>query len=127
MSQARCNCINIPGIVNGVFAIELYFKSLIRSKGKNKGHELLPLFKKLPKEISEEIELLAKPRMESLKAYEMDFIGHLEDISNAFVKWRYIHEEKQTDGFMGTKINMYLSFLAIALPIIEEVADKYRV
>lgn len=120
--------VNIPGVVNGFFALELYFKSMNpnwESKVKQgKHHLLVELFMDLPSEVQGEIKTKANQKLTGWN-WNQNFVEVMEEASNAFSEWRYIYEKKRTKGFYGDRINKYLYFLNVVLPIFKEVATKY--
>lgn len=83
--------VNVPKLVNGLFACELYLKSMLpekRWRGPD-GHNLKSLFLLLPREKQGEMidEISAKYDWEW---HSLDESFDL--ISNGFQFWRYIHE-----------------------------------
>ena len=112
--------VNVPAIVNGAFAIELYIKSmsrLINEQLKNKRHSVKALLKTLEpsirKEIREEVEL----RLDNNQAYN----ECLECINDAFVFWRYVHTE---NGF-GFGLNKTLNYLNVFISAIKMVVGRH--
>jgi hypothetical protein len=120
--------VNIPGVVNGFFALELYLKSMNpnwKSRDqREKNHLLEKLFMALPSDIQNEISSKANQKLNGWN-WDQNFMAVMKEVSNAFVEWRYIYEEKRTKGFYGDRINKYLYFLNVVLPIFKEVATKY--
>ncbi len=133
--------VNIPAIVNGAFAIELYLKSMIDQEKlkKRKIHEINTLFYLLDNETKTKLETKIKgelPKLlkltdsntqnqdESERNEYYSFEECLEEISEAFVFWRYIHEKEDLGfGFQNTII-----ILPIFLKNIREVAlDEQKV
>lgn len=129
--------VNVPAIVNGAFAIELYLKSMIDPKKiENKRiHSLKRLFSFL--EEKEKNELKTRICEELLKmnwqinnnalqanrksSTEKDiFEICLKGISEAFAYWRYIFEKKNTGfGFLNT-----LNVLPVFLKNIKVFAEE---
>ena len=83
--------VNVPKLVNGLFACELYLKSMLPKKSwkKSDGHKLKALFLLLPKEKQTEMyEAISAKYYWELLSLEESF----DLISNGFQFWRYIHE-----------------------------------
>ncbi|HEV7353617.1 MAG TPA: hypothetical protein VGN74_10875 [Brevundimonas sp.] len=79
-----------PSIANYAIATELYVKSMLQVRGLSmKSHSLNVLFLRLDRGVQ------SKTR-ENLTLFkgvsESDFIKAIQEISSAFVDWRYIHE-----------------------------------
>ena len=81
--------VNIPAIVNGAFACELYMKSMF--KGEMRTHNLSYFYSKLSKEIKGEIEQLYQQK--KIEKYST-FKDALFVVRNAFVEWRYLFQEE---------------------------------
>lgn len=77
-----------PAIVNYAFACEVYLKSLLYFSdiSFNKKHELKELFDLLPEKYKESIMRLTLAECGSWDGYSLD------NISNAFIEWRYSYE-----------------------------------
>ncbi len=106
--------VNIPAIVNGSFALELYLKSLIPEEKRKRLHDISALFSLLAPEhqshIKESVQLGLNGRPES-------FDEALDGINNAFAFWRYIHEKSELEfGF-----NQSLIILPLFLDAIREI------
>lgn len=114
---------NIPAIVNAAFACELYFKSMLPENVT--GHNLKELFSKLSTSIQMKFKNSIKPQLTTLN-WNKDFDGYLEDIADVFQFWRYIHEKKKPEGFLGNRINECLSIFAIILPKLQDIATQYN-
>jgi hypothetical protein len=100
----------IPGIVNLVFAAELYMKHILNENGnKGYGHPLIDLFKELHEEQINEV--INNSGYVKEQFYEM-----LEAHSTAFVKWRYIYEQDSA--------NINYGFLLKLANALEKVANK---
>ena len=82
----------IPAIVNAAFACEVFLKTLLRlfDIPLEKEHKLKQLYKRLPQDIQERIKAGATARY----GRWTDIWGqdYLDNISNAFIKWRYHYE-----------------------------------
>lgn len=114
---------NVPAIVNGAFALELYFKSMLPPK--TRGHELKELYDNLSSEIKCEIKDAVTSHLTKL-AWGKQFEEYLEDLNNVFVDWRYISEKNYAIGFLGNRINVYLQVLEILIPVVKEISYKYK-
>ncbi len=77
-----------PAIVNYAFACEVYLKSLLYFSDISfkKKHELKELFDLLPEKYKESIMRLTLAECGSWDDYSLD------NISNAFIEWRYSYE-----------------------------------
>ena len=76
-----------PAIVCTAFAIELYLKAIITIEGGSaKGHDLSALFVRL----SPTSQLAIR---DHLSLSKIDFTTKLQNISGAFVEWRYVFEK----------------------------------
>lgn len=98
-----------PAVVCAAFSSEIGLKTLLERQGiKASGHDLMKLYKKLPPD-------------QQYKIYEetgmamQEFTAHLLNSRLAFVKWRYIYEEKG-----GSMVN--LKFLGAFAQAIETVS-----
>lgn len=80
----------VPTVVNAAFSCELYLKAHLimqnRTSGPIKAHKLRDLFQML----DEESQKIVKS-----KADIFDWDHFLDEADNAFVEWRYIHEEEK--------------------------------
>tara|TARA_R110000772_G_scaffold267264_1_gene390857 strand:+ start:1105 stop:1587 length:483 start_codon:yes stop_codon:yes gene_type:complete len=96
-----------PFIVNAMFALELYLKSVLsttvfgngheseggvrydqvysKSDFKGKGHNLFTLYEQLPESIKSELELLSQSEPISLSSF-------FDTYKNHFIEWRYSYE-----------------------------------
>lgn len=119
----RYSVCNVPAIVNGAFALELYFKSMLPPE--TWGHELKILFDKLGGGIKLEIKNAATPHLDNL-AWDKQFEEYLEDLNNVFVDWRYISQKDYAIGYLGNRINEYLQVLEILLPVVKEIANNNK-
>lgn len=114
---------NVPAIVNGAFALELYFKSMLPPK--TWGHKLKELYDNLSSEIKCEIKNAANSNLNKLTC-DKQFEDYLEDLNNVFVDWRYISQKDYAIGFLGNRINEYLQVLEILIPVVKEISYKYK-
>ncbi len=131
-----------PGVVCLAFSLELYIKDIYYAlKTENKfprgrdGHNILKLYKKLPRHIKREIffhpSIIRNPfalrgpviflrRFSGISRDYYGFIRQLETISDAFQNWRYPHEAK-------TASLKYDSWFAEALiTAVKSAADSAR-
>lgn len=97
-----------PGIVNAAFSCEVFLKLLLHLEQINykKEHKLKQLFEMLPPKIKE-----------AIKYKTIEKCGHwnnawrqeiLSQISDAFIKWRYVYE---TDWTKNAAIHIDISYL----------------
>lgn len=112
--------VNVPAVVNAAFSIELYLKSILKSKERE--HRLEILFNKLNIETQEQIKKAINAELSKNNIYNFDEC--LSHISNVFVEWRYIYEDYHTDGFYGCYITEFIMFFNLFLPILSEIAHK---
>lgn len=122
-NRVKFSACHIPAIVNGAFALELYFKSMLPPE--THGHELKKLFDELANDIKLEIKEAVAPLLKRL-SWGKSFEEYLEDINNVFVDWRYISEKDYAVGYLGNILNEYLQVLEILLPKIKDVAHKHN-
>ena len=54
-----------------------------------------------------------------------NFDVFLNDVSNAFLEWRYVFGESHSEGFYGCYINEFLMFFNCFLPIVKRVAHEH--
>lgn len=101
------------------FACELYLKALLFEKNieEKNCHKLRDLHRKLPNNIADEIEKATMRITHATTIAANTFDGHLEDISNAFVDLRYLHEIE--------KYTLYQDFLFCYMNALKTVADKH--
>ena len=99
---------DMPSIINLAFACEVFLKSMLDYYGIDykKVHELKKLFELLPEIIRVGIKFHI---MENYAGKWRDACDreYLENISDAFVKWRYIYEYRKQRG----SNTIYISFL----------------
>ena len=120
-NRIRYEVANIPAIVNGAFAMELYIKSMSRAskrKLKKKKHNIKDLLSTLDQSLQDEIRKEVESKLE--KHYEYDKC--LDGINDAFVFWRYIHTRKN----FGFGLNNTLNVLPIFLEAIRNIAKRPR-
>ncbi len=114
---------NIPAIVNGTFALELYFKSMLPHK--TCGHKIKILFDNLTEAMQDEIIEAITPQLDKL-SWQKSFEEYLENMNKVFVYWRYISEKGYTVGYLGNRINEYLQVLEILLPIVKNITYRHK-
>ena len=88
----------VPFVVNSAFSIELYLKALAQKHGVTlRGHELLKLYKALPRKAFVEIQTVT-PQCAANRALgePPDFLAYLTSLNNTFVEWRYSYELERT-------------------------------
>lgn len=111
-ADGRAN-VDIPGIVNLAFAIELGLKaSLFSHKNFLRGHKLDQLFEALPKIDREFIACHSSLGEEKIAS-------DLPEVANAFQEWRYIYEESGT-------ITISVQFLMLFWLGVEKLAVTKR-
>ncbi len=110
----------IPATVNGIFACELFLKSLF--KNTVHGHELKDLLKDLEKEDQAMYNNIIRRCVSTLNACEnipkydeSVFFDELEKISNLFVELRYFYEL----GSCGKEYN--LQFVGVFVDTLEVI------
>lgn len=116
----RGHVVNVPAIVNGSFAIELYLKSLISitsKKDTSKKHNIKILYNML---LEEDKTKLRNQIEQEIKNYGT-FNECISGISNSFVYWRYIHEKED----FGFGLNKTLVVIHIFLNNIKNYLDRY--
>lgn len=107
-------CKHFPFLVNKAFACEVYLKFLLIEyninisdlKGKE-GHNLLKLYKKLPRELQENF--LNSMYNKGILS-EDQLVKELQNISQTFVEWRYIYEKNEHSTNYGF-LNYFCNFL----------------
>ena len=113
--------VSIPAIVNAAFACELYLKSMLEQPW---GHKLKDLFEQLDNEAKIQLNNEFDASVSNHPVYNFDVF--LNDISDAFVEWRYVFEESHTEGFYGCYINEFLMFFNCFLPIVKRIAHEHH-
>ena len=86
-----------PCVTCATFAVELYLKCLLEIQGNQnvKGHNLLKLFQQLSGENKQGILTHFQKRAKN-EHLPMGFLeAKFQEMENAFVEWRYLHETKQ--------------------------------
>ena len=119
--RIRYDVVNIPAIVNGAFALELYLKSLSplsKKELKQKRHSIKKLFLTLDAGTQKRI----SDKVEKQLAYGYDFDEGLVIINNAYTFWRYIH----TKPDLGYGLNVTLNVLPVFIEVIRKEATTKR-
>ena len=117
-SSGRGTIVSIPAIVNGAFALELYFNFL--SNRYHISHSLMKLYSFIPEDTKGLIKDKTYSKLKTIYQYEeCSFEKILKDIDNLFVEWRYTFKKNKTQAYFGNAINRYISALEI---ILEEVS-----
>ncbi len=111
---------NIPKIVNGTFALELYLKSFISKRQiriRKLKHNISDIFFALKPNLQNQIREMVSPKLEE---WNQKFDEALYGISDAFVFFRYIYEKsKLIYGF-----NMSLNVLPIFLDTVRAIVKS---
>lgn len=120
-NRTRYEVVNVPAIVNGAFAIELYIKSMSALSNKElikKRHSIKALLSTLDKPIQDEIRQEVESKLEEYQTYD----ECLKGINNAFTFWRYVH----TKPDFGFGLNETLKVLPIFLDSIRLIAKALK-
>lgn len=100
-----------PAIVNAAFSCEVFLKLLLQHEGKDihKIHKLNDLYAKLSEDI--QMELKEKTILRYGKWSDIWERPYLEQISNAFVEWRYSYEHDWTKSAnMQIEVGFLIAF-----------------
>lgn len=111
--------VNIPKIVNGAFALELYLKSFISKRQiriKKLKHNISDIFFALKLNLQNQIREIVSPKLE---AWNQTFDDALNVINEAFVYWRYIHEKTKLIYGFHMSLNVLPLFLDAVRAIIK--------
>jgi hypothetical protein len=95
--------VNVPAIVNGAFAIELYLKSMTDKRG----HSLKNLFLSLNANDQMAIRSEVEPQLFN----DYSFEDALDVIDDAFLFWRYLHEKENNGPGLNVTLNILPEFL----------------
>ena len=113
--------VSVPELVNGLFACELYLKSILPNGSWNKGsngHNLKSLFLLLPEEKQREM----RKAISDMYDWQFHTVDESFDIiSNGFQFWRYIHE---SEHFGDLGLNGSLRVLPAFLETFRKFANK---
>ena len=108
---------DVPVLVNGAFACELYLKGLLHTD--KHGHELNNFFILLDDNTKADIKNYCD---EHCSFWQYNFEEALKQFSDTFEYWRYIHEKKDF-GELG--LNKSLMFLDAFIEILKDIANKH--
>jgi hypothetical protein len=84
-----------PAVTCAALSLKLYLKSLLAVEGKDKDDNIYR-FADLYRNLSESMKLLLLKKFDEFSNTQLiseELTRHLEALDNAFVRWRYIHEE----------------------------------
>lgn len=84
-----------PAVTCAALSLKLYLKSLLALERKDKDDNVYRIAD-LYRNLSESVKMLLLKKFDEFSNTQLtseDLIKHLEALDNAFVKWRYIHEE----------------------------------
>ena len=115
--KTRGTVVNVPAIVNGTFALELYLKSFIipyQIEPKKLGHNISKIYSKLEPKLQQQIRNEIEPK---LKGWDQTFDEAIDGIGNGFEYWRYIHEKDD----LGYGLNMSLNILPLFLDAVRAI------
>lgn len=98
-----------PFIVNKAFACEIYLKLILKAQ-KDKEEKDEHNLNNLAKEIAIDIEFKKYLLLNRLQLSDQEFEEYLNNISNAFIIWRYIYEKKNIKIMIGF-LNSFCNFL----------------
>lgn len=87
-----------PCVVNGAFACELFMKAIIGASnpsGIPRSHKLKELFSALDKKTQDTI------KTEYIKSSDFPLDDLLDESDNAFVEWRYAHEQEVQSHYIA--------------------------
>jgi hypothetical protein len=108
---------DIPSVVNLAFAIELALKAILLSYGPSpRGHGLQELFQQLPE--SDRVFIRS-----SIPFEEGRFSAGLAAVSEAFVEWRYIHEQR---GFKSISLEFLMHLWRASCELAEQKRLEQR-
>jgi hypothetical protein len=94
----------VPFVVNAVFALELYIKTLAKLYAVSlRGHDLVELFDGLPGAAKNDLadELTTSAAQSRWRCQISDIASlrlALDGMRNAFIEWRYLHEKDPSGG-----------------------------
>ena len=99
----------VPSIVCLAFSVELALKSvLLHDNRSSHGHSLWNLYSRLPTRLRSEI-------VARTSRTDQEFELELKSAANAFVQWRYIHEQTRMVGVsVGFLRELYVSVSSVA-------------
>ena len=110
-----------PAVVNSAFACEVYLKALLKYYDIpiKKEHKIKELYEMLPEEARDWI----KPTVMNQCGRWTDQWGHelLENISNAFIEWRYSYEQ---DWSKSSIMHIDVGFLSAFRNVLREACSQ---
>ena len=119
ISDQQNHIVAIPAFVNGLFACELYFKSLLKTENNCHEHNLKKLFDLLDEEYKKEIQ--------SVKSNDKNTLDDLlSKIGDGFKIWRYLYEDNNENFGEGYPFDYTESFLKSYLPVIKKTVDREK-
>ena len=88
-----------PAVINSAFACEVFMKAMLLYYGEptRKMHKLKNLYEALPDEVREWVKSVTSMNCRDLWVDSFGF-EILDQVSNAFVEWRYIYEHNWSKG-----------------------------
>lgn len=106
----------VPVVVNGVFACELFMKSMI--KDYKYVHKFDQLFDLLDSDVKKRIRTLTVDKMKNINSTynENDFNEDLKANNNVYTDWRFFHQRKN----ISANLNFIYNLLKSIYIIIEE-------
>lgn len=84
-----------PAVTCAALSLKLYLKSLLALEKKDKDDNVYRIAD-LYRNLNESVKMLLLKKFDEFSNTQLtsdDLIKHLDALDNAFVKWRYIHEE----------------------------------
>ncbi|EIW90557.1 hypothetical protein AGRI_01770 [Alishewanella agri BL06] len=112
-----------PFVVNATFSIELYLKAIHDAYGKIRGHNLLALYKGMPKKGKDFFLTSASVVRGFYNLHEgEDILTCLDSLSQAFEKWRYVWE----NNGIGTEIQSIRYTMHVAHEACCRVRDSIK-
>lgn len=116
--EVRGTIVNVPAIVNGTFALELYLKSYISKKHRRKlEHHISDIFFALKPNIQDQIRNIVIPKF---KNTVLSFDEALKCLNNAFKRWRYIYEKPKDIKYINEFVDV-LNSLPLFLNAVREI------
>ncbi len=95
MIGAHSSLITQPAVTCAALALKLYLKALLTIEGKDKEDSIYKIAD-LYRNFNDDTKKLLLQKFDEFSNTQLTsdgLIKHLEALDNAFVKWRYIHEE----------------------------------
>lgn len=92
---AHSSLIIQPAVTCAALSLKLYLKCLLAIEGKDKEdgiYKIADLYRNLS-DGRKKLILGKFDEFSNTRMAEGDLLGHLDSLDNAFVRWRYIHEE----------------------------------